>query len=158
LLVGLAETCTEFENDEEYQVDDVGPFATVSISSDPERDGTDGSEHKHEGNTPGDVGSRLVECGGEIRHGKRDSEEVEGILFGVSFLSRWYHTRKTYPSPSTKSHTEEQPLLEVELRKKREGVGKRRHGRFEGRDARGQVSACTHMRLGIVILITAWDA
>jgi len=65
------------------------------------------------------------------------------------------HRGRTHPSPSTESNAKEQPLLKVELGKQGEGVGQRRHGRFEGGDARGQVLARTHVHLGIVILVAA---
>jgi len=68
LLVGLAEAGTKLKNNKEDQVDDVGPFATVSISGDTECNGTDGSEHEHKSDTPGDVRSRLVEGCGKIRY------------------------------------------------------------------------------------------
>ena len=68
LLIGLTKASSKLENDEEDQVDNVGPFATVPISGDTECNGTDRSEHEHKSDTPGDVGGRFVECCGKIRY------------------------------------------------------------------------------------------
>ena len=58
---------------------------------------TNGSEHQHQGNAPGNLGIRFSKLLGQLLDRERDGEEVKGI-----------------PRPSQETDKEEHPLLEVE--------------------------------------------
>lgn len=79
LLVGLTETTTELDGDEKQLVDDKGPLTTIPIRGNTKDNGTDGSQHQHEGDTPGDVGDGFVKGLGQLGGGQGDGEEVECI-------------------------------------------------------------------------------
>jgi hypothetical protein len=66
LFVGLAETGAELEDDEEKVVDNERPLSTVTVGSNTECDGADGSEHENESYSPCDVGCRFTELFGQI--------------------------------------------------------------------------------------------
>lgn len=61
LLVRRTKTGSQFEGNEQDVVQDERPFSTPSIGRDTECNGTDGSKHQHEGNSPGDVRRLLAE-------------------------------------------------------------------------------------------------
>lgn len=48
----VAESSSQLEDNEEDQVDDIRPLATVSISGNTEYDGADGTEHEYKGDAP----------------------------------------------------------------------------------------------------------
>jgi hypothetical protein len=60
-VVGLAEACSEFQDDEKDVVDYERPFAAVSVCCNSESDGTDGAEHQHQSDAPCDVCFRFIE-------------------------------------------------------------------------------------------------
>jgi hypothetical protein len=78
LVVGLAETSAKFKNDEQNVVDNKGPFTSVSISSDTEGNRANGTEHKHECDTPGDVFCGFSKFLSKVGDCQRDGEEIEG--------------------------------------------------------------------------------
>jgi hypothetical protein len=79
LIVVLAETGSEFQNDEEDVVHHERPLAAVAIGCDTECDGADGSEHEDEGDTPGDIGDGFIECLGQSGGSQGDGEKIKGI-------------------------------------------------------------------------------
>jgi hypothetical protein len=79
LFVCLRESGSEFQNNEEDIVDDERPLAAPAIGCDTECDGADGSEHKNEGDTPGDIGDGFIECHGQLGGGQGDSEKIESV-------------------------------------------------------------------------------
>lgn len=102
LLIGLAESAAQLDDDEEELVDDEGPFPAIAIRGNTEDDGANGSEHQHEGDTPGDVGDGFVKCFSQLSGGQGDGEEIEGIpspaeegdLQVVGQLIAYFHTVK----------------------------------------------------------------
>lgn len=79
LFVGRTETGAQLQDDEENVVGDKGPFAAVAIREDTEDDGTDGTQHQHEGDTPGDFGVGTLKVFSQTGQGNRDGEEIKGI-------------------------------------------------------------------------------
>lgn len=79
MFVCLTETGTQLQDDEENVVGDKGPFPAVAIRQDTEDDRTDGTQHEHEGDTPGNFGVGLVEIFSQTGQRNRDGKEIEGI-------------------------------------------------------------------------------
>jgi hypothetical protein len=84
LVVGVAEPGAHLQDDEEDIIDDERPFAAISISSNSESDGTDGSQHQHESDAPRDVLLADVKGLGEAFDSQRDREKVESAAEHMS--------------------------------------------------------------------------
>lgn len=69
LFVCLTETGTQLQDNEENVVGDKGPFPAVAIRQDTEDDGTDGTQHQHEGDTPGNFGVGTFKVFGQTGQG-----------------------------------------------------------------------------------------
>lgn len=79
LLVGLAETSTQFENHEQQLVHHKGPFPSPAIGCNTKGNSTDRSQHQYQGDTPGDIGDRLVKGRSQLGCGQGDGKEIKGI-------------------------------------------------------------------------------
>jgi hypothetical protein len=79
LFISLAESGSEFQNNEEDVVHHERPLATPAIGCDTECDGADGSEHEDEGDTPGDIGDGFIEFLSQLGGGQGDGEEIESV-------------------------------------------------------------------------------
>lgn len=106
-MVCLRETGGEFQDDEKAEIDDIGPFAAVSISCQAKGDGTHGSHHQHESDAPRNGGGVHVKGLGKAGDREGHGEVVKGI-----------------PGPAEERDEEKQPLLDAEETEQRERVRK----------------------------------
>jgi hypothetical protein len=78
-IAGLVRVTYQFERNEEQVVNNKGPFATVSISSNTKGDGSNRSEHEHKRDAPGNVRLGLSKVLSQVGDGQRNGEEIKGI-------------------------------------------------------------------------------
>ena len=69
----------QFEADKQNIVDDERPFATIAVGRDTKDDGTNRTEHEHEGDTPRNIRVGLAKLLRETADGQGDGEEVKGV-------------------------------------------------------------------------------
>lgn len=124
LVMGKGGTTYKLENDKEKVVHDERPLPPVAVRRDTERDSTNGPEHQHERDAPGDVCRRAVELLGERRDCQGYGEEIERIprLDGVSDGAKRrlgaYAGRRTH---AERAHRKKAHCFPVSMRKS--GIG-----------------------------------
>lgn len=69
----------KFEDNKQQVVDNKRPFTAIAVRSDSKGNGTDRSEHQHQGDSPRNVSVCAAKVFCQVRHGQGDGKEVKCV-------------------------------------------------------------------------------